>query len=290
MKLQPRSLKILLIIIYLAFMLFAAYTLFQLQDDLVYTSRALSISDVRAAGPVFVKLNLVVGSTLLLGLGILVFLFKSKSEDVIYVEKKRVAQKNEDEDGGEDSEGEDDGEFSTAFLNNILKSETDEQKLLDKSLNAICKKIEAGIGVIYSYEKDKNKKTLQLKSSYALSLGESQTLKFELGEGLVGQAAKEKKAIIIDDIPEGHIKIVSGLGSSSPRHLIVHPLEMDKKLFGVIEIATFTQVDKQHKAFIQKCMDKVMSRIQDNTSKTTKKSSAKKEAPKKETKGKTKKA
>jgi len=290
MNLQPRSIKILLILMYLAFTLFAAYTLFQLPDDLVYSSRALSISDLRAASPVLIKLNLVIGATLILGLGVLVFIFRSKSEDVIYVEKKRISEKGADKQSEEEEGEEGEGEFNTSFLNDIIKSETDEQKLLDKSLNAICKKIEAGIGVIYTYEKEKDKKVLKLKSSYALSLGESQTLKYEMGEGLVGQAAKEMKAIIIDEIPEGYIKVVSGLGSSSPSHLIVHPLELDKKLYGVIEIATFSKVDKQHKTFIQNCMNKVMNKLQSKTAPKASKSTAKKEAPKKETKGKTKKA
>jgi len=258
MKLNPRKLNIALILIYLACMIFTAFTLFQLRDNLVYASQALSIADMRAAGSVLIKLNLTVGLTLLVGLAVVVILFRNRTEDVIYVEKKRLKD-SEDEDGEDDEDV--DGQLGISFLTEILKNEKDEQKIIDKSLNGICNKLEAGIGVIYTYEKSKEKKILNMKSSFALSLGESQTLSYELGEGLVGQVAKEKKGLIVDDIPEGYIKIVSGLGSSSPTHLLIEPIEKGKNIYGVIEIASFTPFDKTHETFVKKCVSKMVDKL-----------------------------
>ncbi|MTI21339.1 GAF domain-containing protein [Fulvivirga sp. RKSG066] len=220
-------------------------------------------------------------------MAILVFLLKNRNEEIIYVEKKR-SRDNENDDS--DDHGDSGSTLSTSFLTDILKSEKDEQKILDKSLHGICKKLEAGIGVIYTYKKSEDKRLLELKSSYALSLGESQTISYELGEGLVGQAAKEQKGLIVDDIPQGYIKIVSGLGSASPTHLLIHPILSEEDLYGVIEIASFTPFDKNHEAFIHNCMTKIMEKLAPKAA-TSKKVSTAKETPKKETsKGKTKKA
>ncbi|MDX1627528.1 MAG: GAF domain-containing protein, partial [Fulvivirga sp.] len=209
-------------------MLFTAYTLFQLRDDLVYSSTSLSIQDVDAAGPVFIKLNLIIGITLVMGLIALVIIFNSKSEEILYVEKSRKTEGKDQTD--EEKEAKD--QLSTSFVNDIIKSEKDEDVIFEKTLKGICNKLEAGIGIIYTPSKQKNKRMLEARSTYALSLGESQTITYEMGEGLVGQAAKERKSMIIDDIPEDYIKIVSGLGKSSPTHLLVMPFEHNQQLIG----------------------------------------------------------
>lgn len=293
MKLKQRTLNIILILIYLVFTLITAYTLFSLQDDLVYSSYALSVSDMVSAQPVLIKLNLIVGVTLLIGLGALIFSFKNRNDDVIYVEKKRI--KDLEKDGEEGNEKEEDKAFNTSFLNEILKTEKDQNKILEKSLQAISKKLDAGVSVLYQYKKSAGKNLLEMQSSYALSVGESQVLKYEMGEGLVGQAAKERKSLVVDDIPEGYIKVVSGLGSASPTHLIVSPIELDNKLYGVVEIATFSKLNKEHLTFVDNCFHKIMEKLNSKTA-DTKKAAKKPESQeetkevKKSSKGKSKKA
>ncbi len=285
MKVDPRKLNIALILFYMVCMIVTAITLFQLQDDLVYSNQALSIAEVTAAKPALIKLNLVVGLTLMVAMAILVFMYNNKNENIIYVEKKEQKKKEQKD----IDETEEDHKLSTAFINDLIKSEKDEQKVLDKALVGICKKIEAGVGVIYDVKKDNTKRLLQMRSTYALSLGESQTLSYEMGEGLVGQVGKERKALVIDDIPEGYIKVVSGLGSASPTHLFVMPIEHDKNLFGVLEIASFTPFDKSQQSFIKSSMARIMERIHEKKAPSKAKKSQSTEE-KKPTKGKTKKA
>jgi hypothetical protein len=83
------------------------------------------------------------------------------------------------------------------------------------------------------------KRILEVKYGFALTLAESQSIKFEFGEGLIGQAALSGQNLYLDEIPEGYIKIVSGLGTSSPRYLLIVPLKKENEVKGVIEIATF---------------------------------------------------
>lgn len=287
MKLNPRQLNIALIFLYLICMLYTAYTLFQLRDDFIYTSQSLSISDLDAARPVIIRLNLVVGFTLLIGLGAMVFLFKNRTDEVIYVEKKKM---NKDGYMADDDDNEDESALSTVFINKLLKEEKDKDKLLSKALKQMCNKLEAGVGVIYTVKKEDGKNVLSMKSNYALSLAESQELKYEMGEGLVGQAAKERRDFIIDDVPEGYIKIVSGLGSASPTHLLIQPIENHGELYGVIEIASFTSFGKEEQAFVKSCINKILGnpdqaketkKTEDSTKKAAKevKPEAKKESP-----------
>jgi CheY-like chemotaxis protein/signal transduction histidine kinase len=56
------------------------------------------------------------------------------------------------------------------------------------------------------------------------------------GEGLVGRAVAERKALRIEDLPPDYLKIGSGLGSRKPHALLVAPLTAGEVTQGVIEL------------------------------------------------------
>ncbi|UII23096.1 GAF domain-containing protein [Fulvivirga ligni] len=248
MELKFRKLNIALISLYVAGMLFTAYVLFQLQDDLIYQSGVINISQLPAAQPVFFKLYIVAGITLLLGLGSLVIALSNSTQEVIYVEKKKNSQSANG--ASTDENGDDEHSLDLNAIKTLLAKETEESKLAKNLLHEVCKQMEAGLGAFYKAEEREDKRILSLKASYALALAESQTLQFEFGEGLVGQTALEKKTILIDDIPDGYIKIVSGLGASTPTHLLIVPIIYKDELHSVVEIASFTSLGKTEERMV----------------------------------------
>ncbi|MFC2112190.1 GAF domain-containing protein [Bacteroidota bacterium] len=68
---------------------------------------------------------------------------------------------------------------------------------------------------------------------------------FKEGDGLVGQAAKNKKIMNFSSIPEGYLEVQSGLGKSSPDNLIIIPLLLNKETIGIMELASFHPLDKK---------------------------------------------
>ncbi|MFW6692048.1 HAMP domain-containing protein [Streptomyces sp. MAR4 CNX-425] len=67
------------------------------------------------------------------------------------------------------------------------------------------------------------------------------------GETLVGTAAQERRPIVVENVPEGYLKIASGLGEAPPAHVIVLPLVFEGRVLGVVELASFqpfTQIQK----------------------------------------------
>jgi HAMP domain-containing protein/signal transduction histidine kinase/DNA-binding response OmpR family regulator len=81
---------------------------------------------------------------------------------------------------------------------------------------------------------------LMLLASYGYTRDDVETPRFKPGDGLVGQAAHEKKPIRIVDPPEDYIRVASGLGSSAPRDIIVIPVLFEEQVLAVIELASFT--------------------------------------------------
>ena len=80
---------------------------------------------------------------------------------------------------------------------------------------------------------------------------EARKIRGDVGEGLVGQAAASAKTIYVDDVPDGYIKIISGLGSASPRYLLFTPVKQQDQLRGVLEIAAFTPITDDQRKFVE---------------------------------------
>jgi PAS domain S-box-containing protein len=75
---------------------------------------------------------------------------------------------------------------------------------------------------------------------------------FRFGEGLVGQCAIEHDTIIRTEIPDDYFTITSGiLGDRKPKCLLLVPLLIDEKLYGVLEFAGFSHFTPAQIRFVQ---------------------------------------
>ncbi len=134
-----------------------------------------------------------------------------------------------------------------AELGERMRGEQELSILARKIIEYLCGRIDAKIGALYLV-RDKN--MLQFAGGYAYKKREDIPDQFKFGEGLVGQAAMEKKSIIINNVPEDYIKINSGLGESAPRNILVTPFFYEDELKGVIEIGSFQEFTDTHKDFL----------------------------------------
>ncbi len=81
--------------------------------------------------------------------------------------------------------------------------------------------------------------------------------RFEIGEGLVGQAAQERTTIALTDLPPGYIKVGSGLGDAPAAGLLVMPVLFEDQLLGVIELAALRQFSKVNRDFLDRLTDTI---------------------------------
>ncbi|WSG48148.1 HAMP domain-containing protein [Dactylosporangium sp. NBC_01737] len=80
--------------------------------------------------------------------------------------------------------------------------------------------------------------TLERTASYGAQPGSDSPTRFRLGESLIGQAARDKKTIMMAGGPPGYIKISSSLGSADPVNVIVLPVLFEGEVLGVIELSS----------------------------------------------------
>src|SRR2546423_1688843 len=98
---------------------------------------------------------------------------------------------------------------------------------------------------------------LALVASYGYKKRKNISNRFKPGEGLVGQAALEKKPILITAPPEDYIHVASGLGESVPRNIIVLPVLFEEQVLGVIELASFKAFDETIQQFLDQLMETI---------------------------------
>jgi hypothetical protein len=95
---------------------------------------------------------------------------------------------------------------------------------------------------------------LKLIASYAYTQRKNMANEFQMGEGLLGQAALEKQRILVTEVPEEHIQIQSGTGEAVPQNLLVMPFMYENAVKGVIEIGSFHVITEVQLELIEHVM------------------------------------
>ncbi|MGH3786595.1 MAG: HAMP domain-containing protein [Pseudonocardiaceae bacterium] len=75
--------------------------------------------------------------------------------------------------------------------------------------------------------------------------------RFAFGESLVGQAALDKRTILITEAPPDYAAISSGLGSAAPTNVLVVPLLFEDQALGVIELASVNEFTTVHRDLLE---------------------------------------
>jgi signal transduction histidine kinase/HAMP domain-containing protein/CheY-like chemotaxis protein len=96
---------------------------------------------------------------------------------------------------------------------------------------------------------------LRLIASYGYRSRGDIPARWELGEGLVGQAAIEKKPILIAGAPQDSLRITSGLTEVAPVNVIVMPILFEEQVLGVIELASLEAYSDSHLTFLAQLME-----------------------------------
>jgi len=146
-----------------------------------------------------------------------------------------------------------------AALNEKMRGDQTLEKLAANIISTLAEYLQANVGAIYLCKEDQ---TLRLAGSYAFQHRKGLFNEFKPGEGLVGQAALEKKYILMTDCPEDYITIRSGLGASVPKNILVYPLLLNDKVEGIIELGAFREFSEKDLTFLGESVENIAIALQ----------------------------
>jgi putative methionine-R-sulfoxide reductase with GAF domain len=119
----------------------------------------------------------------------------------------------------------------------------------EKVLQNIAKEMDIVQGLVFVL--NDADQLFHISGQYAY-YSEEQPHSFPLGETLSGQVAKNRKLLNLKEIPDNYIAIISGLGKSSPQHLVIAPIVCNGKSIGIIELASFKPFGENEESLICK--------------------------------------
>ncbi|MDP9334652.1 MAG: ATP-binding protein [Actinomycetota bacterium] len=152
----------------------------------------------------------------------------------------------------------------------MLQGQRDLAAVSSMILSELAPLVSAQHGVFYSMTNpaDGTEPVLELTAGYGYEQRKHLSTSFRVGEGLVGQCAKEKKRILLTEVPGDYVRINSGLGASPPLNIIVLPVLFEGAVRAVVELASFSSFSVTHQAFLDQLPESiglVLNTIEANT-------------------------
>lgn len=144
-----------------------------------------------------------------------------------------------------------------AGLNNAMLGDLTIKQLGDKILEFLAQHFDAHAGAFYT----KAGNRYELSATYGVT-ADGAPHNFTLQDGLLGQAARDKRPIIMKDVPAGYLTVGSALGQSSPRNLVISPTVMDDNVNAVFELGFIHPLEGRMIEFLEQASHSVGVAVQ----------------------------
>ncbi|KAA9166402.1 HAMP domain-containing protein [Amycolatopsis acidicola] len=142
-----------------------------------------------------------------------------------------------------------------ARTSGLLQGHRDLRAVAQLIMNELTPLVGAQHGTFFLMEPSGDSQVLRLFASYGHDT--SDEVSFDLGQSLIGQVARTKRPIVVDQTPPGYVRISSSLGSAPPVNLIVLPIVFEDQVLGVIELASFSQFRPVQRDFLEQLMESI---------------------------------
>jgi HAMP domain-containing protein/signal transduction histidine kinase/CheY-like chemotaxis protein len=143
-----------------------------------------------------------------------------------------------------------------ARIGGQLQGQRDLAAVTRMIMSEVTPVIEAQHGAFFLSEPTEQGQVLRRAASYGAP-ADGAELVFALGEGLVGQAAVERRPIRVPSVPPEYLTLRSGLGEAAPADLFVLPVLFEEQVLGVIELASLQHFSEVHTGFLSQLVETI---------------------------------
>src|SRR5205823_7721238 len=109
---------------------------------------------------------------------------------------------------------------------------------------------------VLSGEEGENQK-LKLLASFASGGQATHGKEVDVGQGLVGQCAIEKRKLTISGVPAASFRVATGLAQQGAADVLVLPVVFEGQVRGVIELASLERFNPAHQAFLDQLTESI---------------------------------
>lgn len=135
-----------------------------------------------------------------------------------------------------------------------LNGEKSIKDLTEEVITFLAHYLDSQIGIIYMTA---DSEKLNLTASYAYRSNEEMPDYISIGEGLIGQVAKERKKLTFLSSDQSLPSVNIGPVKITPNHFIVSPIIYEGQLLGVLELGSFEPFDDLKQYFLDLSLENI---------------------------------
>jgi signal transduction histidine kinase/CheY-like chemotaxis protein/CHASE3 domain sensor protein len=137
-------------------------------------------------------------------------------------------------------------------LSEQMQGDQSLEKLGNNLLGFLAGFVEAQVGAVYMAEGGRFRRF----AGYALPAdGHIDTVR--AGDGLVGQAARDRRALRVSDVPVDYLPITSGVGKGTPGELVIVPAIIDGVVHAVLELGFFRPTAPERRELLSRVSESI---------------------------------
>ncbi|SFY48403.1 HAMP domain-containing protein [Streptomyces sp. F-1] len=144
-----------------------------------------------------------------------------------------------------------------ARISGLMQGHRDLRVVAELIMDELVPQVSAQYGAFYLAEEGAAGPELRLVGSYGRPDEDDRPERISFGRSLVGQAARSRRTIAVDELPPGYVTISSGLGQVVPTTLLLLPILFEEQVLGVIELASVTRFTAVQRDFLQQLVDTI---------------------------------
>ena len=138
-----------------------------------------------------------------------------------------------------------------ARFTGMLQGQRDLATVGKMLLTELVPLVNAHQGVIYQNVDSGPKGHLKLLAGYAEAPGVPYPQQIRLGEDLVGQCARDRRRILVTDVPTDTVPVASVFFKALPRNVVVFPVVFEGQIKAVISLASLNDFSPTHLGFLE---------------------------------------
>src|SRR6201999_4234247 len=139
-----------------------------------------------------------------------------------------------------------------ARFTNMLQGQRDLSAVGHMLLSELAPLVEAQHGVLYQVRTYADMApTLKLLAAYADHPTDGYPEELRLGQGMIGQCARDARRLILTNLPRSVVPIRSGLFRSKPKNAVLLPVLFEGQVKAVIELAALTPFTDLQLSFLE---------------------------------------
>ena len=145
-----------------------------------------------------------------------------------------------------------------AKFSRMLQGQRDLTAVGRMVLSELCPVVDAQQAEFYVLDTRGDDQKLTLLANFASNGASDIGKQIDIGAGVLGQCAVEKRKIVLNDLPDDYmVQISSGLGAAPARSVMVLPLIFEGEAKGVLELASFSGFNPSHQALLDQLTESI---------------------------------